>query len=84
MVMNEVKCAETGIFDAYRHFVLEGQKYLSCNYLEINKECKKYIEYKKLTADVFVHPAQVLTAFVDISDDFKLNLAEKQWLCDCV
>ena len=83
VVVNEVKSTDTDIFDAYQHFVLKNHRYLSCNYLEINKEHKKYIQYNKRSAEVFAHPEQVLSPFVNITDDFKLSYEEKQWLCDC-
>ena len=77
-----MKIAETDNFDAYQHFVLMGQKYFSCNYLEIVKEHKTFVQYKKLTSMVFVHPRLILSPFVNITDDFKLSLDDKQWLCD--
>ena len=48
VVVCEVKIAETDTFDAYQHFVLKGEKYFSCNYLEIVKHHKKFVQYKKL------------------------------------
>ena len=64
-------------------FVPRGEKYLSCNYLEIISEEKKFICYKKCTSQVVVLPGEVLSPFVNISEDLKLSLEEKQWLSDC-
>ena len=82
VVVNEVITAASNVYDAYQHFVTVGDRYLSCCYLEIERETKTYIQYKKQTTMVLVLPGEVLTPFVNISDDFKLSLDEKQWLCD--
>ena len=58
------------------HFVLHGQKYMHCNYLSILSEnSKRHIQYKKLGCEVFVHPQEILSPFVQIVDDFKLSLS---------
>ena len=62
-VVCEVNIAVTDTFDAYRHFVLKGGggEYFSCNYLGIVKHHKKFVQYKKLTAKVIVHPYTFIT-----------------------
>ena len=62
--VNEVKTAENDLFDAFQHFALRGEKYLSCNYLEIISEENKIICYKKCTSQVVVLPGEVLSPFL--------------------
>ena len=82
VVVNELKVAEKDIYDVYNHHVWKGATYFSCNYLKIVEERVKYVKYKKLSSTVFVHPAQVLQTYVTISDNFVLDMDEKQWLDD--
>ena len=80
---NKVCIAKDKKFDSYGHFILKGMEYIECNYLTIQSEKnKKFVQYKKLSADVYVIPEEVLTPFVDISADFKLKLDERQFLDD--
>ena len=76
VIVNDVKVAEEDIFYAYNHF--------SCNYLKIVEERARYVEYKKWSSSVFVHPAHVLQAYVTVRDNFVLDMDEKQWLDDSV
>ena len=82
-VVNEILIADEESFDAYNHYVLEGMQYFSCNYLKIKKEHTKYIQYEKLSQTVFVLPEHLQSPYVEISDDYKLDMKEKQWLEDC-
>ena len=55
LLVNEVTTAVTDIYNAYHHFVLKGDRYISGSYLDIVKERKKdFIQYRKCTATVFV------------------------------
>ena len=82
VVVTEIKTAETDTFDAFQYFVVKENKYLLCQYLKIEAEMKTFIQYRKCSAPVLVLPGEILTPFVDIADDYKLGLDEKQWLCD--
>ena len=86
--VNNVSIAAKDIFDSYQHLITKGMQYIECQYLAIDEERKKrkekgFIRYKKLSREVFVLPGEILSPFVEISDDLKLSQEEQQWLDDC-
>ena len=88
VAVNEVVREAPGdTFDAFNHYVCKGGKYLSCSYLEIDERAtpknKTYIQYKKCSSKVIVMAGEVLSPFVNITEDLKLRQDEKQFLDDC-
>ena len=79
-MVEAVKKAESDMFDMHNHFIRKGHKYLSCHYLTAKKEYKSYFQFVKQTSKVLVYPAEILSPFVEISDDLKLDMDEHQWL----
>ena len=79
-VIEVVKNSKVDTFDAFQHCIVKGDNYLSCNYLEIEVEQKKCVH--KCASSVFVLPGEVLSPFVNITDNLHLSVDEKQWLCD--
>ena len=85
--VNEFLIAKEKSFDAYQHYVLAGTKYFSCNYLKVkegkSRKIKNLIQYEKLSQPVIVLPEHILLPYVEITEDYKLSMDEKQWLDDC-
>ena len=83
-VVDKVVKASEDTFYSYQHFILKDMEYIICKYLKKIKETKGFIQYKKLSQDVFVLPGEVFCPDVTIDNDYCLKWQEKQWLDDCV
>ena len=81
-VIEVVKDSKVDTFDAFQHCIVQGDNYLSCNYLDVDFERKKFVQYRMCKSTVFVLPGEVLSPFVNITDNLQLSMDEKQWLCD--
>ena len=81
--INEVvRNSPVDAFDCFNHCINKGDNYISCVYLEIDTVTKRYVKYRRCSSKVFVLPGEVLSPFVDISEDLVLKMDEKQWLDD--
>ena len=81
-VFEIVRDSPVDAYDCFNHYINKGDNYLSCCYLEIESKTKRFVKYRKCTSKVFVLPGEVLSPFVDISEDLVLKMDEKQWLDD--
>ena len=66
------------------NFVSEGEQYIACQYLDIDKKkkTKGKVHYKLLDNIVYINPATVFVPCVTIDQDMTLSVEEFQWLCD--
>ena len=76
------------IVDSNGHVMLAGEQFLEVHYLEKNKEGKKHIHYKSAKQGTsFIHPQEVLSCFVQIDEELRMELCEYQYLmmaaCEC-
>ena len=78
----ETCIAEEDDVDEYGHTVRKGETYLKCHYLSHIKEKKKVHYYKELYTPVHVNPKQILSPFVNITNELTLSLAYYQFICD--
>ena len=74
-------CACEDLMDSNGHIILKDDEYLEIHYLEKFKENKKYIQYKRCKQDTgYIHPAEVLSCFMQLDDEFKMDRPEYQSL----
>ena len=86
-VLNKGEALEN-IVDSNGHVMLACEQFLEVHYLEKNKEGKKHIHYKRAKQGTsFIHPQEVLSCFVQIDEELRMELCEYQYLmmaaCEC-
>ena len=68
--------------DEYNHIILQGSRYIECQYYQKQKETKLKIHYKLLPKNVYVFPTQVLSPLVNLIEKNIWMIEDYQWLCD--
>ena len=71
--------ASTDTFDEYGHCILEGEKYLLVNYLNLKDDTgKKHIKYERprKSKDAVIHLAEIFASNIALNADLKMNISE--------
>ena len=75
------------VIDTSGHSAMDGDEYFVCHYLRKREKCrfsKHGTQYELVSKKkVIVHPLQVLSPFVNLSDNMFLSNEEYQFLSDC-
>ena len=67
------------------NFAAEGEQFIACQYLDVDKTKKKVrgkVHYKLLDGVVYINPATVFAPSVNMGLDMSHTAEECQWLCD--
>ena len=73
------------VIDTSGHSAIDGGEYFVCHYLRKKREVQILKAWDKLVSEkkVIVHPLQVMSPFVNLSDNMFLSNEEYQFLSDC-